>query len=178
MGARGPLPNPNSRRSQAKSRQNSSDVVTSGQLSHLNVAPPTIPSAPARLTAGSKRLWSEFWACQWAQDSDLSSITLLCRLEDERARILRAIGSDLTLERPIVSPKGNVVGTELVAHPLLRDLRRLDPVIVQLRDRLGLTPAARGRLGQPVVVKKTTDGREAAVERMMAGYRSALGGAG
>jgi hypothetical protein len=173
MGARGPLPNPNSRRSAAKSGRKAPDSAATGQVLQLSVSPPAIPAAPSDLRASGKRIWAEFWACPWAQDSDRTSVMLLCRLEDERDRMLRHIGSALTLERPIVSPKGTIVGQDLVSHPLLRDLRRLDPVIVQLRDRLGLTPAARGRLHQPIVAQ---NGRPADAEkdRVMAGYRQAI----
>ena len=51
------------------------------------------------------------------------------------------------LEEVIVSPRGDVVGTRRVVNPAVGELRRIDRALDTLGDRLGLSPAARGRLG-------------------------------
>jgi hypothetical protein len=77
------------------------------------------------------------------------------------------------LAEPIVSPKGDVVGERRYAHPLLAELHRRDGTIGLLRDRLGLTPMARARLGQAVVVALKS---ELEKERLMAKYAAAAEG--
>ena len=86
--------------------------------------------------------WVEAWVCEWVLTSDARAIEHLARLEDERQALLDEIGSELLLEKVLVSPKGDVVGSERYANPLLRELRRLDGPITSLRDRLGLSPMA------------------------------------
>lgn len=107
--------------------------------------------------------------------SDARAIEHLARLEDERAAILVEIGSNLMLEKAQVTPKGEIVGSESYANPLLRELRRLDAPMQTLRDRLGLTPVARARLGQ-AVVQLRKDERALQRESIMSDYRDAIDG--
>jgi hypothetical protein len=45
-----------------------------------------------------------------------------------------------------VTPRGEVVGEDLVSHPALGELRKLDKSLGELRSRLGLDPESRARL--------------------------------
>lgn len=157
MGARGPLPDPKSRRSQTKARKSAKIPprrrATSRDLAVVPTShPEAIPAPPADLKDAGRAAWIEAWSVPWAYESDGRAIARLARLEDERAILLeglRAVGS--LLEKPIVTPKGEVVGTEYYTNPAHRELRRLDTAIKELQAPLGLTPMARSRLGQAVV---------------------------
>lgn len=165
MGARGPLALPSSRRG---SRRSQSSAV----LTVVPSRPSTVPEVPEGLGGAGRSAWMEAWSCEWALTSDARSIEHLARLEDERVALLETVGADLLLVKVIVSPKGDVVGEEQYANPLLRELRRLDAPIQTLRDRLGLSPMARARLGQ-AVVQLRKDERALERERIMAEYRGA-----
>jgi P27 family predicted phage terminase small subunit len=152
--SRGPLPQANSERGRAraaKAARSTALMVVRGRAV-AGARPDEAPEAPADLGETGLAVWRECWACEWSHRQDRSAIEHLCRLEDERAELLAAVeAAGLLLSKPVVTPRGDVVGEELYANPLLRELRRLDGPIVTLRDRLGVAPMARARLGQAVV---------------------------
>lgn len=152
---RGELPNPNSER--GRKRGEIAPVV------HAEGHPAVIPDVPPELagSAAAQRAWCGAWACPWAHVSDGLAIRTLAELESERERLRADLDRDgTTLKRPVVSPAtGNVIGSELYAHPGLAHLRRLDACVQPLRRELGLTPLSRARLGLSVVTlqSKETD---------------------
>lgn len=81
---------------------------------------------------------------------DEMAVVRFCELVDERERVRREIRDHLTITEPIVSPRGDVVGERIVAHPLLRELRAIDKALDAGQAALGLTPASRARLGLAV----------------------------
>lgn len=164
MGSRGPVPRRDSRRNRR----------SGASLSLVSERPGRLPVVPDGLGGAGEAAWREAWSCEWALTSDARAIEHLARLEDERAALLDEIGSDLLLEKVLVSPRGDVVGSERYANPLLRELRRLDSPIQTLRDRLGLSPMARARLGQAVVAIRK-DERALERDRIMRGYEGVLG---
>jgi hypothetical protein len=164
------LPDPKSRRGLARARGEKSPVAAPAFG-----RPEFLPSAPDDLGTSGVAAWGEAWACEWAHISDRGSIEQLARLEDERSSLRAAVGDDVLLEKPLVSPRGEVVGTDRYANPLLREMRRLDVPIQALRDRLGLSPLARARLGQ-AVVQLRKDERALERERIMAAYDGVLDG--
>jgi hypothetical protein len=168
MGARGPLPQANSRRGERR-RSSTALALAPGH-------PERLPATPNDLGTAGREAWREAWRCEWALTTDARAIEHLARLEDERAAVLETIGSDLLLEKVLVSPKGDVVGSERYANPLLRELRRLDSPILALRAALGLSPMARARLGQ-AVVRIRKDERALERERIMGAYVEAVGDA-
>jgi hypothetical protein len=114
-----------------------------------------VPVSPAGLGEAGRATWAAAWAVSWAKAPDAAGITHLCRLEDEATALVATIEEQgLTLTRPIVAPKGDVVGEERVMHPAVGELRRLDAQLVTLRATLGLDPASRARIGLQALDRK------------------------
>ncbi len=116
-------------------------------------------------------VWSDAWALPWTAAADRGAILNLCRLEDERALLAAAVESHgAVLEKVLTSARGDVVGTELYPNPAHRELRRIDAALLALRDRLGLSPLYRARLGLALVELEKQE--SAAVVRLRTLYRS------
>jgi hypothetical protein len=166
MGSRGPLPNSAGRR---QVRRATTKKVRSAAV--VPAEPSKLPAAPDGLGEPGRAVWDELGALDWTATSDTGSALRLAQLEDERAVLaetLKATGP--LLAEPIVTPRGDIVGERQVANPLMRELRRLDAEILKLRDRFGLLPLSRARLGIAVMELARDD---KAVERVMARYRAA-----
>jgi P27 family predicted phage terminase small subunit len=103
---------------------------------------PVAPPPPPGLLVASKATWARFWSSPLAQivvpDTDLSALTRLWSLYDERTRMYRAI----TRERVVRGSKG-----QPRANPLYAQMSALDSAIERLEDRFGLSPRARLTLG-------------------------------
>jgi len=79
-------------------------------------------------------------------------VRLLCALEDEVVALRAELGrTGWTFERPVGSPKGSVVGVEVLAHPCVKALRDCDKRLTEVRRSLALTPSARRAVGLEVV---------------------------
>jgi hypothetical protein len=129
-----------------------------------------VPEAPTDLAEAGLAVWADAWALPWTAAADRGAILNLCRLEDERALLKAALDEHgAMLSKPVVTPKGDVVGQESYANPVLRELRRVDVAVLALRDRLGLTPLYRARLGLALVELEVK--QDAAVESLRAKYR-------
>ncbi len=103
---------------------------------------------PAHLGEAGRAAWELATGVNWTDGPDAAQIAHFARLEDEAARLVAVISEQgVTQQRPIVTPKGDVVGTEFVAHPCLIELRKLDVQLVTLRASLGLDPVSRARTG-------------------------------
>jgi len=110
-----------------------------------------VPEAPADLEAAGQAVWGSVWRLPRIDLSDAPTVERLCRLEDEAARLRAAVARDGEVQRePIVSPRGDVVGERLVAHPAVGALRRLGKESRELGAELGLSPTSRRRLGLEV----------------------------
>ncbi len=106
-----------------------------------------MPKDPSGLGKAGKAAWKLAWSVSWTHPPDTSTIEHFCRLEDQAAKLTDALDRDgVTLTRPIVSPRGEVVGTDFYEHPALKSLRGLDRQLIELRRMLGLDPASRARL--------------------------------
>jgi len=160
-------PDPNSRRSQMRREL---EPVSPGVLS--------VPEAPGDLGVAGSAVWDEAWSTGWAAESDRGAISQLATLEDDRESLRAEIGAaGLTLSRPLQSARGVVIGSEAYSHPGLRELRRIDASILPLRDRLGLSPLARSRLGISVATlagERSKLEHRQRVDAQMARYRAAL----
>jgi hypothetical protein len=89
---------------------------------------------------------------EWAHESDAASIAHLARLEDQAAELSEQLAREgLTYRKPVVSPRGEVVGEELLPSPCIKALRELDSRLIELRAALGLDPRSRARLGLELV---------------------------
>lgn len=110
-------------------------------------APSAVRVPPARLGDAGREAWELAWSVPWAKPSDAAQIAHLARLEDEAAGLVRTIEEQgVVAKRPIVTPKGEVVGEEWSMHPAIAELRKLDSQLVTLRASLGLDPTSRARV--------------------------------
>jgi P27 family predicted phage terminase small subunit len=80
-------------------------------------------------------------------EADRWAIERFCDLLDER-KVLRAVldVDGAILREPVVSPRGDVVGERVVAHPALSALRAIDRALETVSASLGLSPAARRKM--------------------------------
>jgi Phage terminase, small subunit len=158
MGSRGPLPKSRSLRGEQRARVAAGTVMAGAELPVVAdgdtaaLHPLTIPDAPSDLGVAGLASWGDAWRLPWAYESDRAVIEQLARLEDERAELRADVDArGPVLTKPLTTSRGEVVGDEAYANPAIRELRRLDQSILPLRDRLGLSPLARARLGLEVV---------------------------
>jgi len=157
MGSRGPVPwtagRPPKRTAEqeAKIGRRASSKATPPVAEVVALPPPAeLPPVPVGLDERGVELWASVWTCApWLSvDLDAAAVQLYCEQLAER-NVLRASLAEhgATLVEPIVAPTGRVVGERLVAHPLLAPLRSLERAIDVTRERLGLSPGSRVRLG-------------------------------
>ena len=145
MGSRGPVPKP-------------ADKL----LGHRKRTPRAV-KAEASPVVEPMEGWlpatKEAWATYWS--SDLAAITLgvdrpsirrLFDMYDQYARAMDVVRAALVV-------RGST--GQLRTNPLADHALRLDGVILRLENELGLTPAARGRLGISVSRPVADEGRDA-----------------
>jgi len=146
--SRGPLPQVASRRGQTRAKSPKAEIVPIRATRH----PAPAPDAPADLGESGRVVWHDGWSLPWTAAADRGAILNLARLEDERALLKEAVDEHgAVLSKVVTSARGDVVGNELYPNPAHRELRRVDAAILALRDRLGLTPLYRARLGLALV---------------------------
>jgi phage terminase small subunit len=95
-------------------------------------------------------VWTAIHASMPLLRADLDATTVVRyadAVEDQIRCRLEIVRNGLLLSEPIVTPRGDVVGTRLVLNPAEAALRRADAVLDRLAGHLGLSPAARARLG-------------------------------
>jgi hypothetical protein len=123
--------------------------VRAGTLAPSGVAgavPGLAPVPPAHLGDAGRAAWELAWDQDWTDQPDGAQIAHLARLEDEAAALATVVQEQgITAKRPIVTPKGDVVGEEFVVHPAVAELRKLDSQLLALRSSLGLDPMSRAR---------------------------------
>ena len=141
MGARGPVQGTGGRPLHRK---------TGFLPSLLPSKPLEPPVAPDGLGEAGGMMWGTLWAAvPWLDESQHAGVVEeLCRLSDELAAYRHALEEHGALiAEPILSPQGFVAGERLVANPAEQMARRAGAAIEKLWAVLGLTPAARARLG-------------------------------
>lgn len=110
-----------------------------------------IPPAPRGLSPKARQLWVDIWegARSWAtQGLDNALVESTCRVYDEIAQLRRVLAQrGPLLEEVIVSPKGDVVGTKLVANPAAKMLRDAEKQWTAYLVLLAIPPTERARLG-------------------------------
>lgn len=146
VGLRGPLPDPQRQKRNGNPARFPAEVV----------ADPKLPArAPAGLGKVGRAVWRDLRDLEWAQISDGKALQRLAELEDERALLTDALNEHgPVLSKPVMTARGDVVGSELYSNPAIRELRRLDVQILELLKGFGLTPMSRARLGLAVVAAK------------------------
>ena len=106
--------------------------------------------SPTPVTLGQigRETWRSVNEAPWVGRLDLHAVETFCALRDDEAEMRRRIESEgLTLNEPIVTPAGMVVGERMVPHPLLKELRAVEKQLRDFASALGFDPTARSRLG-------------------------------
>ena len=139
MGRRGPMPKP-------------ADKV----LGHRRRRPPVPKDLPPQRPAGRDdwlptvtAAWETYWASELARlslDVDLPSIYRLFDMYDQHGRAMDVVRKALVV-------RGST--GQIRANPLADLALRLDASIVRLENELGVTPAARGRMGIRISAPET-----------------------
>lgn len=141
--------------------------------------PDGIPAPPEGLGDDGREAWALAWGSNWSKAPDAATIAHLARLEDEAANMIVMIEQQgVTQKRPIVTPKGEIAGEEIVMHPGINELRKLDAQLVKIRAALGLDPSSRARLGVEMYDRRPDAIDELAEQRRRrrAAMRAAAGG--
>lgn len=111
-------------------------IETEPALAHV------VPDPPKGLLRSSRALWDQLWssplARAWNRTTDQLAVEELVRLVDERERAWRAYRR----QRFVEGSRGQVR-----VNPVWTVVRDTTAQILQLSDRLGLTPRARLQLG-------------------------------
>ncbi len=122
-------------------------------LKALPAVKPTIAAhsaPPAHLGVVGAAVWRDLWDSMpiLSPRIDAHSVTRYCEASDDAARARAEVEQrGLVIDEVIPDPRGGVVGYKAVINPAEAALRRADKVLTELGDRLGLSPAARARLG-------------------------------
>jgi P27 family predicted phage terminase small subunit len=114
--------------------------------------PAVIPEPPIDLREPGIRAWRAIWSELQVAHADTLIIAQLCRLEDEGHDLRMLIRDEgAMLSKAQISPRGEIVGTEIYPHPAYRELRRCGTEALALAQQLGLTPSSRLRFGLAIV---------------------------
>ena len=142
MGVRGPVPISNPRRDRGNVRNLPAPVLINTEVER------PVPRAPKGLRQAGKAEWAATWQAPWITDTDRGSVIELCHLADELADIRRLLAEAGRVQTvPIQNARGQIVGEEVKANPLERQLRVAEKLYLDLRIQLGLTPMSKARLG-------------------------------
>lgn len=108
-----------------------------------------VPRAPSHLGPEGRAAWRAIMrqAPRLVPELDRLAVQRFGELADERVALRAELEKGYTLTEPIVAPTGAVVGDRTVLNPAVTALRQLDRQLDALMDRLGLSPAARAKLG-------------------------------
>lgn len=144
----GPVPNPEraARLGSPKQLPRASRII---ELASTNGP---MPDPPEHLAELGRQVWSDVFGglppSVVDQRLDHLAVLRLAELAEDRAVARKVLvqAGPLTTE-PIVSHAGAVVGTRILPNPAAEMVRKYDQRIDALSDRLGLSPAARARLG-------------------------------
>lgn len=112
------------------------------------------PRAPRGLQATGRAVWRLVWteAGAWLAEADRPLIVRLAQLVDEIAAYRAALlEHGPVVSEPVVSPRGEVVGSKLAPNPAAKMLHDADVELNALTHALGLSPRARAQLGLTAV---------------------------
>lgn len=141
----GSMPKPPAKR---KRRNPRTEVGVVGVLPRVGV-----PPAPSGLLANTVMRWEAYWSSPVGGAanpvSDRAAVERLFRAYDEMDRV----GGEFRRERVVEGSTG-----QPTLHPLGRYIATLNSEILQLEDRLGLSPKARAQLGLAIAEAKKTLG--------------------
>lgn len=101
--------------------------------------PVKAPKAPIGLKVRGKAEWVKIWeAGKWLwPDQDYAWVEQICRAYDDLDRFRKEVGNDLT----VTGYNG-----QMVANPLINEMRRCEDTIRKCLSALGFSPTDRARL--------------------------------
>jgi len=139
---------PGSGRHKAPGRAPGGELVAVAPGAEL---PRPVPRAPRGLSADARRLWRGLWqSASWVRPgTDLVAAELLCRMADDIAALARRVAED----GPMIPGSKE----QLVAHPLIAEIRKQRAELAGLAGQLGLRPDMRARLGLTVAKASALD---------------------
>jgi P27 family predicted phage terminase small subunit len=128
-----------------------------------------IPDAPKDLDVSARALWRSIWSLPRVEPADRASVVRLCRLETEAGELRKILAKDgRMLSRVIQNSRGDVVGSESYSHPASGELRKIGREAAAACDSLGLSPAARKRMGLELTLEPGHDALDDLQERRKA----------
>ena len=107
-------------------------------------------AVPAHLGAVGSVIWADIWTAAPFLNAELDrhSVLRYCEASEDAVKARAEVDArGLVIEEAISDPRGGIAGHRVVLNPAEAAFRRADKVVTELGDRLGLTPAARARLG-------------------------------
>jgi hypothetical protein len=113
---------------------------------------------PVALSSRGRDLWTTFTETFWISKLDLMLVEQACMLADDIDNLRGEIGTEWVVEEPLVTPAGIIVegATKKAAHPLIKELRVAQKLLLDFAVQLGFSPSARARLGI-AEIKKVRD---------------------
>ena len=110
---------------------------------------PAFPIRPGHPTA--RAAWRHFWKSQvsWAvdPDADYAQLHRWAEMLTERAELTAMVKREgWQLATPVLDSRGEHVGDEHKAHPMLVHIKHLDREIARFAEQFGASPTARFRL--------------------------------
>lgn len=163
MGTRGPLPNhtygaktgpkPDPVRQQLLHGKRTAKPTTkraTKAIVAIRSAATTAPAVPEHFGVVGGAVWRDLWESMpiLSPRIDGHSVTRYCEAADDASRARAEVEKrGLIIDEVMADPRGGILGYKATLNPAEAALRRADKVLTELGDRLGLTPAARARLG-------------------------------
>lgn len=129
--------------------------------STISLEPATsTPPVPLTLSESGRAMWNHIWsgpAQQWlAPQIDGIRVQTVCQLADDIADYQSDISTmGNLLEEPIVTPTGMVVGTKIVANPLVKMRNDALKILDRELSSLAFDPVSRSRLGLAEVKRQS-----------------------
>jgi P27 family predicted phage terminase small subunit len=110
----------------------------------------TAPPPPEHLGAVGQATWRSLWEMLpiLSPRIDDSLVRQFCEVTEDASRARAAVHDHgLLISEAKANPSGGTIGFKLTLNPAEMALRRTDKTLLDLSDRLGLSPASRARLG-------------------------------
>ena len=105
---------------------------------------------PDGLGVVGRSIWNDVWAALpiLSPQLDYHAVSQYCAAADDAVRARASLTErGLVIDEVVGDARGGSLGTRATLNPAEAALRRADKVLIELGDRLGLSPAARARLG-------------------------------
>lgn len=125
-----------------KSDDTKQDQRASRKLKQVDDSALEVPAADAGWLPEIQQQWQDFWTTDLSRAIDQAQLPVLKRLF--RLRNEQQMMLEIAASEPYFSAGSK---EQLKIHPARDEVRKLEPLIVALEDRLGLSPKAKANLG-------------------------------